>query len=77
MGKIIALVALLALLPAAAQDRYQGTGMSVTGPASERKSPEPIGTSDKAGQPKTSTSGAHTTSEEQTPGTNSATSNSH
>jgi hypothetical protein len=77
MRTTLAFLVVVALSPAAAQDKYQGTGMSVTGPASERKRPEPAGTNAKPGQAKTSTSGAHTTSEEQTPGVNSAISNSH
>jgi hypothetical protein len=77
MKTALAFMVFLALSPAAAQDKYQGTGMSVTGPASERKSPEPAGASAKAAQPRTSTSGAHITSDEETPGTNSASSNSH
>ena len=77
MKTILALVALLGLSPAAAQDKYQGTGMSVTGPASDKKPPERAATSGRPEQPKASTAGAHTTSDVETPGVNSATANSH
>jgi hypothetical protein len=81
--KVVALlVALLTFAaPAVAQDsKYAGTGMSVTGPASEKKAPASTASPVKA-VPAAPTEkvqhGAQGTSEEETPGTNSATSNSH
>jgi hypothetical protein len=53
MQIIAALLTLLLMSLATAQDnKYAGTGMSVTGPASEKKPPEPVkGTAGTAGPP--------------------------
>jgi hypothetical protein len=76
------LAALLMLsAPAVAQDsKYAGTGMSVTGPASEKKAPSPpvapSRSSNDAAMDKVQ-HGSNGTSEAETNGINSATSNSH
>jgi hypothetical protein len=75
--KIVAALLLL-LTPAMAQDdKYVGTGMSVTGPASEKKPPQRVSPSSRTDQLKDSSSKSETTSKEETPGRNSATENSH
>jgi hypothetical protein len=76
------LAALLMLsAPAAAQDsKYAGTGMSVTGPASEKKAPTaPAAPVEATPAPPTEKAqhGSNGTSPEETNGVNSATSNSH
>jgi hypothetical protein len=76
------LAALLTLsAPAAAQDsKYAGTGMSVTGPASEKKAPTaPTAPLEATSVPPADKvqHGSNGTSEEETNGVNSATSNSH
>jgi len=78
MKTLAAILTLLSLSPALAQDnKYVGTGMSVTGPASEKKPVTPVSVSRaKTDAPKT-TAGANGTSDEETSGVNSATSNSH
>jgi hypothetical protein len=67
--------------PAAAQDsKYAGTRMSVTGPASEKKARSPpMATVKSSPAPPTEKAqhGSQGTSEEETNGVNSATSNSH
>jgi hypothetical protein len=78
MNKLAALLVLLAISPAAAQDdKYAGTGMSVTGPASEKKAQEPVKPAPAKPEEPNANSGAHKTSDEEVPGTNSATTNSH
>jgi hypothetical protein len=76
------LAALLTLLtPAFAQDsKYAGTGMSVTGPASDKKAPSPPAAPSRStvAQPeKAQPGGSNGTSAEETNGVNSATSNAH
>jgi hypothetical protein len=78
MKKLATLLTFLALSPATAQDnKYAGTGMSVTGPASEKKAPEPAKPAPAKDEQPKATSGAHQTSDEEVPGANSAITNSH
>jgi hypothetical protein len=83
MKIIAAVLTLLSLSTAFAQDnkqdnKYVGTGMSVTGPASEKKPASPVTANPaKSNVPPKTSPGANGTSVEETPGTNSATSNSH
>jgi hypothetical protein len=79
MKIIAAVLTLLSLSTAFAQDnKYVGTGISVTGPASEKKPASPVTANPaKADAPPKTSPGANGTSGEEAAGTNSATSNSH
>jgi hypothetical protein len=83
MKAVITIVAMVMIsAPGIAQDgKYNGTGMSVTGPASEKKPSTTPTDAVKASAPVTpldkAQPGSNGTSAEETNGTNSAVSNSH
>jgi hypothetical protein len=83
MKAVMIIIALVSIsTPGTAQDgKYNGTGMSVTGPASEKKPPNTPASSVNALAPVTPPNkaqpGSNGTSGEETNGTNSAVNNSH